>query len=84
MGRRAPQELVGVVASDKAGAEEALASEQRRRAVRAAVERLPERLRRVIVLCELGGMSYAEVADVLQIPSGTVASRLNAALKLLR
>ena len=82
--RLATLDLVGVVASDQAGAEEALAGEQRRRAVQAAVERLPERLRRVIVLCELGGMSYAEVADVLQIPSGTVASRRNAALNRLR
>lgn len=51
--------------------------------VRAAVDALPERLRRVIALTELAGLSYAEVARTLEIPEGTVGSRRNAALKAL-
>jgi RNA polymerase sigma-70 factor, ECF subfamily len=66
------------------GADEDLDEAQRRVALHAAVDGLPERLRQVIVLCELGEMSYAEVATVLQIPPGTVASRRNAALSQLR
>jgi RNA polymerase sigma-70 factor, ECF subfamily len=57
---------------------------QREAAVQSAVAALPERLRRVVVLCELGEMSYAEVATVLKIPPGTVSSRRNAAMARLR
>ncbi len=57
---------------------------RREAAVRSAIDGLPERLRRVVMLCELGEMSYAEVAAVLQIPPGTVASRRNAAMARLR
>lgn len=52
-------------------------------AVRAAVDELPERLRRVIALTDLAGLSYAEVARTLEIPEGTVGSRRNAALAAL-
>lgn len=65
-------------------AEDRLMATERSQAIRAAVEALPEKLRRVIMLCELGEMSYAEVAHTLQIPEGTVASRRNAALAKLR
>lgn len=54
------------------------------RRVRAAVEALPERLRRVVVLGEFAGMTAPEVGAVLGIPAGTVASRRHAALPLLR
>lgn len=52
--------------------------------VRAAVDALPEKLRRVITLCELGEMAYRDVAETLGIPEGTVASRRHAALQQLR
>jgi RNA polymerase sigma-70 factor (ECF subfamily) len=57
--------------------------EQRAR-VRAAVERLPEQLRQVILLCEYSELSYEEIAGILSVPSGTVGSRRHRALKLLR
>ena len=44
--------------------------------VRKAVELLPDDFREVIVLRELEGMSYKEIADVAGIPMGTVMSRL--------
>ena len=49
-------------------------------AVRKAVEALPERLRSVVMLTEVAGLSYAEVGEVLGIPAGTVGSRRNKAL----
>ncbi len=52
--------------------------------LRDAVERLPDGQREVIVLSELGGLSYAEVAEVLDIKVGTVGSRRNAAMRRLR
>ena len=66
------------------GPEDPAERREREEAVRRAVEALPERLRRVVLLCELGELSYAEVAATLGIPEGTVASRRNHALRRLR
>lgn len=51
---------------------------------RAAVDGLPEPLRQVVVLAEMSGLTYAQVGEVLGIPEGTVGSRRNRALALLR
>jgi RNA polymerase sigma-70 factor (ECF subfamily) len=44
--------------------------------VRAALEQLPVDFREVIVLREIEGLSYKEIAEVVQVPIGTVMSRL--------
>ena len=44
--------------------------------VRAALEQLPVDFREVIVLREIEGLSYKEIAAVVRIPMGTVMSRL--------
>jgi RNA polymerase sigma-70 factor, ECF subfamily len=44
--------------------------------VRAALEQLPVDFREVIVLREIEGLSYKEIAAVVRIPIGTVMSRL--------
>ena len=41
--------------------------------------RLPTRLRDALWLREVGGLTYAEIAEVQQVPIGTVMSRLHAA-----
>jgi RNA polymerase sigma-70 factor (ECF subfamily) len=45
--------------------------------VRQAVEELPPPLREAIVLRELEGLSYQEIAAVTEVPIGTVMSRLS-------
>ena len=52
--------------------------------VRAAVARLPLGQRQVLTLVDLGECSYAEVAQILQIPVGTVMSRLARARMALK
>ena len=49
-----------------------------------AFERLPEEQRTLIWLREVEGQSYAELAEILKIPLGTVRSRLFAARESLR
>jgi RNA polymerase sigma-70 factor (ECF subfamily) len=45
--------------------------------VRAAVEAIPEPFREAVVLRDLEGLSYAEIAEVTDVPVGTVMSRLS-------
>lgn len=57
-------------------------TEQRER-VRAAVARLPDLLRQAVLLVYFQGLKYQDAADILEIPVGTVKSRLHAALTKL-
>jgi RNA polymerase sigma-70 factor (ECF subfamily) len=52
--------------------------------VQKALSSLPEAARSVLVLREYGGLSYHEIASVLDVPVGTVMSRLNYARNRLR
>ncbi len=47
-----------------------------RETVRAAIEELPAEFREAIILRELDGSPYKEIADVIGVPIGTVMSRL--------
>jgi RNA polymerase sigma factor (sigma-70 family) len=58
--------------------------EKRKEDLRSALERLPSEFREVIVLYELEGLSYKELALSLGIPVGTVMSRLNRARRRLQ
>lgn len=49
------------------------------RRVRQAIDRLPADRRAVLVLRDIDGLDYAEIAEVLQMPAGTVRSRLHRA-----
>jgi RNA polymerase sigma-70 factor (ECF subfamily) len=53
-----------------------LMSKQVAEAVNRAIERLPEELRTAIVLRELEGLSYEEIAASMSCPIGTVRSRI--------
>ena len=57
---------------------------QRAKAVQQAVLALPEACRQALVLREYEGLSYRDIATVLDIPVGTVMSRLNYARQQLR
>lgn len=65
-------------------ADDAISSRQELGRLRRAVERLPDDLRRVIMLCEYSELSYDEIAGIMSIPAGTVGSRRHRAIQRLR
>ncbi len=72
-----------LVDQSEAPDDSAARAEDRRRIER-ALESLPEHHRAIIMLSDLQGLSYREIAEVLGIPMGTVMSRLHNARKRLR
>ena len=48
-----------------------------------AISSLPEDFRTVIILCDIEGYTYDEIADFVDVPVGTVRSRLHRARKML-
>jgi RNA polymerase sigma-70 factor (ECF subfamily) len=61
-----------------------LTAQERKERVRASVDRLPDFLREVVILAYYQGLKYREIAAILDIPVGTVKSRLHAALVKLQ
>jgi RNA polymerase sigma-70 factor (ECF subfamily) len=53
-------------------------------ALRTAVENLPEDKRMVVLLCYHEGMTHEQAAEILDVPLGTIKSRLHGALEQLR
>ena len=58
---------------------EVMESKERAEVVRAAIDSLPEYQRAIVTLYHVEDLSYDEIADILQLPIGTVKSRLNRA-----
>ena len=48
-----------------------------------ALEALPEEFRTVVILCDIEGLTYEEIAEFVECPVGTVRSRLHRGRKLL-
>lgn len=70
--------------TDESNPEQELLTEELRRYVRKFVDSLPEKLRRVIILREVEDLSYEEIASILNIPVGTVRSRLFNARQIIK
>ena len=87
--RRKPEERLEdedmqMLADQTPGPESALIEKERLAVLQEAVSALPEAARTVLVLREYGDLSYQEIAGVLDVPIGTVMSRLNYARNRLR
>ncbi len=63
---------------------EILTKRETEEALRRSIDALPEEQRLVVVLSEMQGLKYQEVAEILEIPVGTVKSRMHAAVERLR
>lgn len=76
-------EEIHIAEEDHLNPEALLLQKATRQVVRQAIEELPVEFREVIVLRELEELSYKQIADVTEIPMGTVMSRLARARKRL-
>lgn len=65
-------------------ADVALAAEVLPDNLQAALARLPEEYRTAVVLCDVVGLSYSEIGEALDVPVGTVRSRIHRGRSLLR
>ena len=65
-------------------ADVALAAEVLPDDVQQALARLPEEYRVAVVLCDVVGLSYQEIGESLDVPVGTVRSRIHRGRALLR
>jgi RNA polymerase sigma-70 factor, ECF subfamily len=72
--------LLDLLESREADPLEESQSEERRQRVRAWVDTLPDFLRQVVILAYYQGLRYREIADILEVPVGTIKSRLHTAL----
>lgn len=72
------------IPSDRSSPEDEILSYEQEEIIKRAIAKLSPEQRIVFILTEYHGLSYQEVASILQCPIGTVASRKNGAVKLLR
>lgn len=64
--------------------QEPVDADETKRAVRVALDSLPASQRAVVVLFDMEGLSAAEISGILDVPEGTVRSRLHHARRHLR
>jgi RNA polymerase sigma-70 factor (ECF subfamily) len=69
--------LIDVVPAPGGGPQGDLERAERVELVRRGLRALPAELREPLLLCDIHGMAYTEVAQTLRIPLGTVKSRIN-------
>ncbi len=76
-------EIDGLV-SEEDSPERAVIKNEQNTMVQGAISRLPEKQREVVTLYYMQHLKYREIAEIVGCSEGTVASRLNQALKNLR
>ncbi len=76
-------ELVHGEAAEAAAPDAALLEKADKELLQKALQALPPEFREVLVMRELEGLSYKEIAEVAELPIGTVMSRLARARRLL-
>jgi|SRR3954451_17349211 RNA polymerase sigma-70 factor (ECF subfamily) len=75
--------LVHAEANDKVSPEQAMLAASVSDDVQRALQQLPDDFRTAVILCDMQGLSYKEIAEIMECPVGTVMSRLFRGRKLL-
>lgn len=75
--------LVQASANDKQSPERVLLDRSVSDDVQRALDQLPDDFRTAVILCDMQGLSYKEIAEIMECPVGTVMSRLFRGRKLL-
>jgi RNA polymerase sigma factor (sigma-70 family) len=70
------EELISNICSDEDNPEATLLREAQSKTVRLILDAMPRYLREILVLRELEELSYRQIADITDLPIGTVMSRL--------
>ena len=78
-----PEVAVGHPTSKVPGPESAMAARITQQRIVAALEMVPEDYRLAVMLADLEGLSYKEIADIMDCPIGTVMSRIYRGRRLL-
>lgn len=76
-------QLSNLMESGNYGPEQNCLDEERKQLVRMTLEQLPESMHALLHLVYFQGMKYREAAEVLQVPVGTVKSRVHTAISKL-
>jgi len=75
------REFIDLLESPDVGPIEQLQDKELSERVNAAIQRLPDKLREVLILAYFNKFPYRDIAEMLNLPLGTVKSRLHAALE---
>jgi RNA polymerase sigma-70 factor (ECF subfamily) len=78
-----PTVAVANSTSSPPGPEEAVSTEVTQRRIREAMDSLPPDYRLAVTLADLEGLSYKEIAEIMECPIGTVMSRIYRGRKIL-
>ena len=73
-----------VFADQREGTERTMEREQLQETIGRAIATVPEKYRLALVLRDIEGMAYEEIAVILSVPGGTVRSRINRARNMLK
>ena len=76
----AGRRFIHLLANNDAAPDEELLIDEKRRVVRTVLEAMPEKLREVLVLAYYHRFPYKDISEIVDIPLGTVKSRLHAAV----
>jgi len=63
---------------------EILARREQQDALRRAIDQLPEEQKAVVILSEIQGLKYQDISAILEVPVGTVKSRMHTAMDKLK
>jgi RNA polymerase sigma-70 factor (ECF subfamily) len=74
------QRFVDLLEADLPAAEDRIADAERSRTVKQVIDSMPAHLREILLLSYFQRLSYNQIADSLEIPLGTVKSRLHTAV----